>query len=160
MQNKNLGFTLIELLIVISIIGMLATMAVPSFMDRTIRAQVKEALALSEIAKKGVEDHYRVKGKLPKDNVKAGLPKPEKIIGNYVTSVQVIDGAINIKLGNRINRFASGKTITLRPAIVDDAPRVPIAWVCGYASIPNGMTMPAKNNSDILKRHVPVNCRY
>ena len=37
------GFTLIELMIVIAIISILATMAVPSFQDRVIRAQVSEA---------------------------------------------------------------------------------------------------------------------
>ncbi len=160
LQNRSNGFTLIELMIVISIIGILATMALPSFQDRVIRTQVTEGIALAEIAKKGVEDYYKVKGKLPENNAQAGLPEMQKIIGNFVKTVQVDHGAVAIQFGNRINRNASGKILTLRPAIVKDAAIVPIAWVCGYATVPDGMIAIGKNTSDLSPRHVPVDCRY
>ena len=41
------------------------------------------------------------------------------------------NGVIEIVLGNRINRNVAGKTLALRPAIVADAAKVPISWVCG-----------------------------
>lgn len=160
MKKGIQGFTLVELLIVIAIMGIVATMALPSFMDRTIRAQVAEALSLSEVAKEGVDDYYKAKGRLPKNNDQAGLPGAGRIIGNYVTSVSVRDGAIDITLGNRINRYASGKVLTLRPAVVKGERVVPIAWVCGYGSVPQGMTVTPENSSDILPRHLPVECRY
>jgi type IV pilus assembly protein PilA len=160
MIQKDHGFTLIELMIVISILGILATMAVPSFQDRVIRTQIKEAFNLAEIAKKGVEDYYKARGKLPENNAAAGLPQPDKIIGNYVSQVWVIDGAIDITLGNRINKNAVGKIVTVRPAVVEDTPVVPIAWVHGYASVPQGMTVLGTNNTNVLPRHLPVYCRY
>jgi len=160
-MNKNRqGFTLIELLIVISIISILATMAVPSYQDRVIRTQVAQAMTLAEVVRKDVEDYYRSKGKLPRDNAQAGLPQPDKIMGNYVKKVTVVDGAINITLGNRINKNVADKVLTLRPAIVKDAPVVPIAWICGHASVPQGMTVAANNSTSLLPRHVPVDCRY
>ncbi len=154
------GFTLIELLIVIAIISILSTMAVPSFQDRVIRAQVAQAMTLAEVVKKDVQDYYRIKGVLPKDNAQAGLPKPDRFIGNFVTSVKVADGAIDITFGNRINRNAADKILTLRPAVVKGASVVPIAWICGYASVPEGMSVMAKNNTTISARQVPVDCRY
>jgi hypothetical protein len=40
-------------------------------------------------------------------------------------------GAIDITFGNKANGNLKGKILTLRPAVVDDAPVVPITWVCG-----------------------------
>ena len=160
MPKNNYGFTLIELMIVIAIIWILATMAMPSFQDQVIRTQVEEAFSLAEVAQKGVEEYYKEKKVLPKNNAMAGLPAPEKIIGNFVSEVKVSDGVIDITLGNRVNKNVSGKIISIRPAIVKDAPVVPITWVYGYASVPNGMTVIGDNASDILPRHLPVKCRY
>jgi type IV pilus assembly protein PilA len=160
MIKSSKGFTLIELLIVIAIITILSTMALPSYQDRVIRTQVAQAIAVAEIAKKDVEDYYRTKGSLPRNNAQAGLPEANRIIGNYVRSVKVIDGSVNITFGNRINRNAADRILTLRPAVVKDAPVVPIAWVCGYATVPQGMTVMAKNNTTIAARQVPIDCRY
>ena len=160
MPKNNDGFTLIELMIVIAIIWILSTMAMPSFQDQVIRTQVREAFNLAEIAQKGVEEYYKEKKSLPKNNAMAGLPVSEKIIGNFVSDVKVSNGVINITLGNRINKNVFGKIISIRPAIVKDAPVVPITWVYGYASVPEGMTVIGDNRSDILPRHLPVNCRY
>ena len=159
-MKKTHGFTLIELMIVISIISILATIALPSYQDRGIRAQVHEAFNLAEMAQENISAFYKTKNKMPRNNSEAGLPAPEKIIGNYVTRVQVIDGAINVTLGNRVNKHALAKTITIRPAIVKGEARVPISWIYGYASIPQGMQVLGKNNTDLLARFLPVNCRY
>jgi type IV pilus assembly protein PilA len=160
MRNDSQGFTLIELLIVIAILTVLSTMALPSYQDRVIRAQAAQAMAVAEVAKKEVEEYYKAKKALPRNNAQAGLPAPEKMVGNYVTSVAVSDGVINITLGNRVNKNAAGKIVTMRPAIVADASIVPIAWVCGYASVPKGMTVKGKNESTIPPRQLPIDCRY
>lgn len=160
MNKKKNGFTLIELMIVITIMSILATIAIPSFQDRVIRTQVQEALNLSEIAKKGVEDYYSAKKTFPDSNVEAGLPAADKIIGNFVTGVSIRNGVIDVYLGNKINKHADQKIVTIRPAIVKGEPRVPIAWIPGFASVPEGMTVVGENRSDILPRLLPIICRY
>ncbi len=160
MSKANQGFTLIELMIIISIISILTTMALPSYQDQIIRSQIKEAFNLAHIACTEIETFYKTNTTFPKNNKAAGLPAPEKLIGNYVKQVIVTNGVINVTLGNRINRHVLDKVVTIRPAIVENEPKVPISWVYGFASVPQGMKVIGKNNSTVLARHLPINCRY
>ena len=50
------GFTLIELMIVVAIIGILASFALPEYQDHTIRARVTEGLVVANLAKINVAD--------------------------------------------------------------------------------------------------------
>jgi type IV pilus assembly protein PilA len=155
---RQQGFTLIELMVVVAIISILAMMAVPSYQDRIIKTHVTEGILMAEAIKHVEAEYYTKHGKLPKDNASAGLPSPQKFIGNFVTSISISDGAINITFGNRANKNAAGKVVTLRPAIVADAKIVPISWVCGNAGVPAGMVVAGKNSTTLPPHHLPLDC--
>jgi type IV pilus assembly protein PilA len=159
MRGNQSGFTLIELMIVIAIIGILATLAMPSYQDRVIRAQVSEGMVLAEFVKQSVAAHYSRNRAMPRDNGAVGLPDGKLIVGNYVSEVKVRDGAIDITFGNRTNKFLSGKMLSLRPAIVPGHPVVPIAWVCGNASAPEQMKIAGENSTNLPASHLPIDCR-
>ncbi|MDR2164861.1 MAG: pilin [Zoogloeaceae bacterium] len=59
------GFALIELMIVVTIVGILAAIALPAYQQYTIRAYVTEGLSLAEGAKIMVTEHWTNNGKLP-----------------------------------------------------------------------------------------------
>jgi type IV pilus assembly protein PilA len=145
--------------VVLSIIAILALLAVPSFQDRIIRDQIVEALPLADIAKTPVSVAWATGRTFPLDNSAAGLPTADKIVNNLIKSVAVHDGAIDITFGNYAHGLIKDKVLTLRPAVVEDAPVVPVTWVCGYATAPDKMTIRGTNNTNIRVAYLPSRCR-
>jgi len=152
------GFTLIELSVVVAVIGMLATMAIPSYHQRVIRSQLQEAMLLTEAFRKDVVDYHRLNKRFPQNNQALALPEPEKLIGNYVSRVEVVDGAFHIELGNHVNRLVEGQIISLRPLYVKDSPRSPVTWSCGYRTPPPGMVNAGENRTSVDRAFLPFDC--
>ncbi len=59
------GFTLIELMIVVAIIGILASIALPAYQDYTVRAKVSEILSMGNAVKAGIGETHASTGKMP-----------------------------------------------------------------------------------------------
>lgn len=62
----RLGFTLIELLIVVAIIGVLAAIAVPNFLNAQVRAKVAQAVNNMRTVQMGLEAYQLDKGTYPR----------------------------------------------------------------------------------------------
>ena len=153
------GFTMIEMMMVLGAIAVLALMAAPSYMEKIIRDQIVEALPLADLAKAPVAFAWAAGVPLPDDNNAAGLPAADNIVSNLVSAVQIDKGAVNITFGNRANNQIRGKVLSLRPAVVEDAPVVPVAWVCGFAQAPVKMTAKNPNRTNIPANYLPLRCR-
>lgn len=147
------------MMVVVSVIAILALVALPTFTDKLVRDQVAEALPLAAIAKPAIENAWRAGQPLPTDNAAAGLPVSEKIVNNVVSSVTVQEGAIHIRFGNQAHSALKGKTLSLRPGVVDDATIVPMTWICGGARPPDKMTVKGPNHTDIPPGLLPLRCR-
>lgn len=158
MQCKR-GFTLVEMMVVVAVLTILAMIAVPSYLDKIVKAQVEAGLPLADIAKRAVSTYWGATQKMPQDNEAAALPAADKIVGNHITAVTVRDGVINLTYGNRASKALEGKILSIRPAVVEDAPVVPIAWVCGLAEPPDKMTLFGENQTNIDPMYLPMECR-
>lgn len=158
-QHRRRGFTLVEMTAVLAVIAILAMIALPSYMDRKIRQQIEAALPLADIAKKPVAAAWTGHLPFPPDNTAAGLPAADKIVNNVVSAIAVQDGAIHITFGNQAAAALQGRVLTLRPAVVTDAPIVPVTWVCGNANPPGQMTAIGSNRTSVQASYLPLDCR-
>ena len=137
------GFTLIELMIVVAIIGILASIALPAYQDYTKRAHVTEGLSLASGAKTAVAEYYSTNAAWPSNNASAGLAAKGDIKGTAVTQVEVVSGGIIKATFN--NKVETGnKVLALKPTDNGGA----IQWSCKPAA---GTTVNAK--------YLPSKCR-
>ncbi len=160
MNYRDRGFTLIELMIVIAIIAILASIAIPLYLNYTSQAETAEAFSLASYVKPKVAKYFHHFGHFPSDNRAAGLPSAESIIGHYVASVRVDEGAIDIRFRKRnIAKPLQGQILTIRPLLVKGSPSSPMAWLCGNAAPPPGMKAMGKNRTTLKPSTIPGVCR-
>jgi type IV pilus assembly protein PilA len=162
MKNKKMihsfGFTLIELMMVISVIGILATIAASQYQDYIIRTQVVEGLSLASAVKTAVADFYSMKERLPSANGSVGVALSTSVSGHYVTSVDVgASGGITITYGNHASEKIANKTLGLG---LGRNNANGLVWVCGTAGLPLGTTLTALQPvTTIVNRYLSEDCR-
>ena len=116
---KQGGFTLIELMIVITIIGILASIAVPAYRDYTIRARVAECASLFGPLKTDTSLLYSETGNLPASLT--DLPRSSDTAadysGDYVNNIDVDANAAATCTLNTDTALgeASGDTLIFAP---------------------------------------------
>jgi type IV pilus assembly protein PilA len=116
MLQRHKGFTLIELMIVVAIIGILASLAIPAYLDYAVRTQVAHGINLASGAKAAVTEYYQEQGAFPANNAIAGLETATNIRGKYVSQVEVTGaGLVEVTYGSDVNNKIFGAVLTLTP---------------------------------------------
>lgn len=158
MHGKQRGFSLIELMIVVSIIGILASIAMPAYQDYSVRAQVSDGFVLLHNVKQAIAESFTVTGVMPASRAEANLPAAANSTqSKYVAGVDVdTGGAIIVQYGNSANAQISGKTIQLTPYIQADRS---IVWRCGNADAPGGATTATYSAGTMNTNFMPQICR-
>jgi type IV pilus assembly protein PilA len=116
MRKLREGFTLIELMIVVAIVGILASVALPAYQDYLARSQLTEAVSLLAGGKAPLAEYIYDKGALPDSATFNDLVPVRQ--GKYVDTV-VLTGTIgNLILTAtmktlQVSNQVQGRTVTL-----------------------------------------------
>lgn len=158
-MRKSSGFTLMEMMVVLAIIAVLALFMMPVPQDNITRKQIAESLELIEVYKKQLTLNYQTNQTFPDFNKDAGIPEPEKLLGNFVTKIELKDGAFHLHFGNKAHLNLKEKVISVRPIRVKGSPESPISWICGLSPVPEGMEAVGNNLTNVDRKHLPLGCR-
>lgn len=126
--SQQRGFTLIELMIVVAIIGILASIAVPQYQNYIYRARVVEGLTLSAGFKNAVVDYYSSNNAFPDSAASVGLVDLSSAPSSgALESIQLgIGGVITVQFRASLAP-AGANQITLTPVTSSGS----ISWTCG-----------------------------
>lgn len=135
-QNQR-GFTLIELMIVIAIIGILASIALPTYMEYVGRAQAAEGIKVSSGLRADIAayvadaNHFPTAAETDATNGTFGR-SASLLSGKYVrnggVSIAANTGVITVKFGAGA---ASGTNLTMTPTLNTGNNVQLIQWQCG-----------------------------
>lgn len=146
-KRRSGGFTLIELMIVISVIAILLTLAIPAYQEYNIRAKITECMVGAAPAKLAVSEYMSTVGSWPPDMDKAALSSNG--ISKFCSGFDGYDPLVGSFQIN-VNEAAIYPTLgQVQPQLTPQVTSVTtIAWRCSRGATAAG-----------LLKYLPSTCR-
>lgn len=137
-SKRIAGFTLMELMITVAIVGIIAVIAVPSYLDYTRKAYYSEIVRATGPFAVGVAECYHTTGSLNGCNHGTnGVPEAISNIGN-IAKLTVSDGVIQVTPKSQ-HRISENDTYVMHPNI-DAANSNVITWQTSGGGVEKGYT--------------------
>lgn len=141
--SSHQGFTLIELMIIVAIIGILSTIALPAYQAYTDRARISEVIVVASAAKTNITEYFMSAGHMP--------DSPDQADVNTSVSQSDYISAINFSTTTTtatITYTLAHTTAVGDIALVGTADSNGMQWQCNTAA------------TTVDDRYLPVTCRH
>ena len=123
MRRFEAGFTLLELMMVIAIIGVMATMAIPALQNYMIRARVMEGFEMAMPARMAIEEAYMSNHRFPNHQQETNFVSPSATSNVENISIAGQTGKIIITYTEK----AGNGSLIFSPTLGQDGQ---ISWDC------------------------------
>lgn len=133
-RNIQAGFTLMELMITVAIVGIIAAIAIPSYLDYTKKAYYSEIVRVTGPYAVGVAECYHTVGALTGCNAGTnGIPSAISAATGGIASLGVTNGVITVT-PVAAHGLVSGDTYVMTPAFNNNV----ISWTTSGGGVTKG----------------------